>query len=706
VSRLRVLTVSDVTPLTMEGGGERALWELAAGLAARGHGVRVLSRAPAGVTPRRRERDGVVVQEFAARRHGPAGFVASAILGARRAAAPLLADTDVLHVHQPVGGWGVLGSPAARGVPSLYTFHSPAPLEYRSRRRMTPHHLGGVAGAAGMLALWLVEGACLRRATRIHVLSDFSASLLWQLYRIPADRIVKIPGGADLERFRPAADRRQVRAALGLPLERPLLLTVRNLEARMGLDTLVAALGLVARREPEALLLVGGAGSLREVLQAQVRLAGLDKHVAFLGFVPEDDLVRYYQVADAFVLPTRELEGFGLVTAEALACGTPVLGTRVGATPELLESLDPALVLSDGTAEAMAEDLCSFLDRQRRDPAAAAALRAACRRHAEAHYGWAGAAAGLEATLAELAGRRPVTPPTCEPCEACGTMLRASGLVYGGRRYCRCPRCGARRLSTLPSAGELRREYEGSYPRRFPPAHLDAGRRALLDAVLAGVQARVPPGWLLDVGCAGGRLVGAARAHGWRAIGSDLSLEACRAAGRAAGAPAVQARAEALPFRTGFCDALTLVNVLDHTARPGAVVREAARVLRPGGLLVLRVPNAAFHAPWVRLLGRLGPLVRCRRWDTYPILHVFAFGPTALRRLLEGGGFEVAATVNSGLVAASPGAHAAGPGATARRLLRALTAVAAGVVHALSGRRWVIGPSIEVYARRRGQASP
>ena len=276
---------------------------------------------------------------------------------------------------------------------------------------MTAHHLGGVGGAAGMAALWLVERACLRRATRIHVLSDFSASLLWRLYRIPADRIVRIPGGADLARFRPAADRRQVRAELGLPLDRPLLLTVRNLEARMGLDTLVDALAILARRAPDVLLLIGGAGSRRASLESQVAAAGLDKHVTFLGFVADDELPRYYQAADAFVLPTRELEGFGLVTVEALACGTPVLGTRVGATPELLEPLDPALVLDGVGAAGMAADLGAFLDRQRRAPEDAARLRAACRAHAEARYGWGRAVEAVERTLADLAARRGAEAP-------------------------------------------------------------------------------------------------------------------------------------------------------------------------------------------------------------------------------------------------------------------------------------------------------
>ena len=701
MTRLRVLTVSDVSPLTLEGGGERALWELARGLGLRGHDVRVLSRAPAGSAPCTATRDGVRIAEFASPRHRAAGFLRGAVLGARRAAGRWLAQTDVLHVHQPLAGYGVLAAAAARGMPALYTFHSPAPLEYRSRRRMTAHHLGGVAGVAGVAGLWLMERACLRRATRIHVLSDFSTSLLWRLYRIPADRVVKIPGGADLARFHPAGDRTQVRAGLGLPLDRPLLLTVRNLETRMGLDTLVDALAILVRRVPDVLLLIGGAGSLRAVLQAQVEAAGLAKHVTFLGFVPDADLPRYYQAADAFVLPTRELEGFGLVTVEALACGTPVLGTRVGATPELLEPLDPLLVLEGGGAPGMAADLAAFLDRQRRAPDAVARLRAACRVHAEARYGWDRAVADLERVLADLAARRPVSPPLAEACEACGGPLEPSRLIYAGRRYHRCPQCGARRVAAVPSGADVRVEYETHYPRRFPPARVDAARRQVLAAVLARANALATPGRLLDVGCAGGHFLAAAAAAGWRAVGSDLAHTACVAA-RAEGRAVVQADAGALPFGDAALDAVSLVNVLDHTTRPRAVVHEAARVLRPGGLLVLRVPNGAFHAPWAAVLGRLGPFVRWHRLDVYPVLHVFAFRPAALRRLVEGCGFEVLVIRPSGLAGCAPGAKG-WPSGAARRLLRGLTAGAAAAAAAVSAGRWVLAPSIEVYARRRAE---
>jgi len=687
VKPLRVLAVADVSPLAVVGGGERVLWEQMRRLARRGHDVRVLCRAARTVPAAPTVREGVEIVEFASTRRSPLRFLRTTVLEARRAAARLLdaRDADVLNVYQPLSGYGVLASAAGRRRPALYSFLSPAPLEYRSRRRMTRHHVGGVAGLAGLAALWMTERACLRRAARVHVMSDFSRALLWRLYRIPAERLVHIGGGVDLDRFRPAGDRRVARAELGLALERPLLLTVRNLEARMGLDTLVDAMATLVRHRPDALLLIAGSGSQRPALEERVAALGLDKHVTFLGFVPDTELPRYYQTADVFVLPTRELEGFGLVTAEALACGTPVLGTRVGATPELLEPLDPGLVFEAATAATIAADLLRFLDRMDGDAGAAERLRAACRRHAEARLDWERVVDALEASLVELAAARPARLVPASTCEACDAALARTGLLYAGRRYLRCPRCGARRIGELPSAADALSPYRAHYPHRFPPQRITPARQRMLASVVARIGRLAPTGGLLDVGCGGGHLLAAARARGWRALGADVSHAACVVAG--VGAPVVQAGAEALPVRAGALDAVALVNVLDHARRPLAVLREAERVLRPDGVLVVRVPNGVFHAWATGALGRLGPWARWCGLDTYPILHLFAFGPRALRRLVERGGFEVVAVLNSELGGRAPA--------------RAVATAAAGALDALSGGRWLVAPSIELYARRR-----
>lgn len=703
MTALRVLMASDVSPLTGGGGAERVLWEHARGMARRGHAVTVLARAPADAGTC--ERDGVRVVLFGARGATSAGFLRASIAAARRAARAALARgaIDVLNVYQPLAGAGVLGPAAARGVPILYSFLSPAPLEYRSRERMTRHHLGGLTGRLAVAALWALERACLRRATRIHVLSEYSARQLWQLYRITRDRLVKIPGGVDLERFRPAEDRDGVRARLGLPKEAPLLLSVRNLERRMGLDTLLRAMPRVLGSHPRAQLLIAGAGSRRAELETLADSLGIGSAVQFLGFVPDDDLPLYYQAADAFVLPTRDLEGFGLVTVEALACGTPVLGTPVGATPELLDPVDPALVFDDVTCDAMADRLSAFITQLERDPAAAARLRETVRAHAERRYAWSGAVQSLEAELARLAAGAAAPGSGATPrdvaCEACGSRLGPPRMAYRGLRYRRCPTCGAHALGAMPTDAELHARYQTSYPRLFGPARVRPPRREMLTRLLrgarrdAGTGREAATGRLLDVGCGGGHLLRAAAAGGWRAVGVDLSHAACLAAHETAGAAVTQADARALPFRDGAIDAVTLVNVLDHAVAARRVLDETARVLRPGGALIARVPNGPVHAAAVRALARLGPLARLRGLDAFPIMHVFAFGRRSLVRLLSGAGFEVVRVANSDVAGA--------PAGRAGRALAWGVGAVSGAAAALSRGRWLLGPSLEVYARRR-----
>jgi len=123
--RLRVLMVSDVSPARPLGGGERILWEQARGLAARGHDVRVVSRVDADATaPASAEHERVRVQHFLADRGSIARFIRSSILGARRAVSETLdrEAADVLHVHQPLAGYGALRSRAGARLPSLYSF--------------------------------------------------------------------------------------------------------------------------------------------------------------------------------------------------------------------------------------------------------------------------------------------------------------------------------------------------------------------------------------------------------------------------------------------------------------------------------------------------------------------------------------------------------------------------------------------------------
>jgi glycosyltransferase involved in cell wall biosynthesis len=227
-----------------------------------------------------------------------------------------------------------------------------------------------------------IERRALQRANRIVVLSEFSRKILEKNHHRVSPQVVLIPGGVDLERFRPAKDRMAVRDQLDLPREVPLLVTVRDLEQRMGVENLLLALvDLNKKRRIDCV--IGGTGPLRPFLEEQAARLGISNRVRFTGHIPEKDLPLYYQAADVFVLPTLAHEGFGLVTVEALACGTPVAATPAGATPEILAPLDDRLLAEDTRAPSIA----SAVERVLR-LSANKIFRNRCRTYAENRYSW------------------------------------------------------------------------------------------------------------------------------------------------------------------------------------------------------------------------------------------------------------------------------------------------------------------------------
>ena len=110
------------------------------------------------------------------------------------------------------------------------------------------------------------------------------------------------------------------------------------------------------------MLVIGGTGPMLPRLQDLVRELQLDGAVRFAGRVTEEDLPRMYAAADAFVLPTAELECFGLIALEALACGRPVLATPVGAIPEILGGVEPRWLAGAESEDAIARLLVEFLE--------------------------------------------------------------------------------------------------------------------------------------------------------------------------------------------------------------------------------------------------------------------------------------------------------------------------------------------------------
>lgn len=284
------------------------------------------------------------------------------------------------------------------GPSSLFLFTGPWAEEYKFTQQARELGMGRKAlDVVIRRTMRISEGQALRRCRAIVTISQYYRQELprWHGEGLPPIRVIF--GGGDLQRFQPPVDRAAVRAQWKLADHDFLFLTVRRLDPRMGLGNLIRAFAKVALNHPNARLWLAGKGPDAPHLEALIRELNLEQHVRLLGFVPEAELASLYGAADCTLMPSLDLEGFGLATVESLACGTPVLGTRSGATPELLEPLDPQLLFEPGDVAALSHRLEKVLQQ----PAALPA-REKCRRYAEERFSWDLPVDKFEALLKQL----------------------------------------------------------------------------------------------------------------------------------------------------------------------------------------------------------------------------------------------------------------------------------------------------------------
>jgi glycosyltransferase involved in cell wall biosynthesis len=185
---------------------------------------------------------------------------------------------------------------------------------------------------------------------------------------VPSPRIRLIPSGVDTARFIPdPAARQQIRQLYGLDVQEPLILATGALVERKDYQTVLQAARHLKAQTRRCRYIICGDGKLRASLQAQAEALGLDRDVQFAGFC--SDVAPYLAAADLFVhVPLWE--GLGVAVIEALAAGLPVVASRVGGIPDLIEDQKTGLLVPPRDPFALAAALCRLLD----DPLAARAL--------------------------------------------------------------------------------------------------------------------------------------------------------------------------------------------------------------------------------------------------------------------------------------------------------------------------------------------
>jgi glycogen(starch) synthase len=367
----------------------------------------------------------------------------------------------------------------------------------------------------------------------------------------PAASVAVIPNPVDGEAVRWAG-----RAAPPRAVPDRYLLFVGRLERRKGVETLARALPAVLERHPDLhVVLLGrdaGAHAGGVVRDLRERTERFSARVHLLGELPRDQALTIVARAELVVLPSL-WEAFGFVAVEAMALGRPVVASAGGGFAEIVRHGESGWLVAPGSADALAASLLAALGRTEE----LARVGAAARRRAD-DFDADRLAPRLSALYDRVVAARSPRRP----------MFDAS--IY---------------------RAEYRRHFRPE--QRTGPFHRIYERKR--DAVVEHFEAREPMR-LLDVGCGPGRLTAPLAAR-HAMTGCDISPAMLEEARRRCpeGVTLVEADARRLPFADGEFDGLLALDLLTHLPDLDAGLAELARVVRPGGPLVLDTSNAS---PW------------------------------------------------------------------------------------------------------------
>ncbi|MBG0786420.1 MAG: glycosyltransferase [Anaerolineaceae bacterium] len=266
---------------------------------------------------------------------------------------------DLIHSHYWMSGLAGMILKEHWQVPMLQMFHTLGLMKQQIGR--TPEEREGQERVDGELAV-------MQAADRIIAATEAEVGQLEQLYGVNRSKVSIVPPGVDTHHFYPIP-MDEAKEAIGISPKDRMALFVGRIEPLKGVDTLIRAMAILKEKCvqyicPHYLVIIGGDPeghperdeSEMGRLQILARSLGLNDIVFFLGRRGQHTLPYYYSAAEVVVMPSH-YESFGMVALEAMACGTPVIASRVGGLAHLVKDGETGFFVPAQDPEALADKL-------------------------------------------------------------------------------------------------------------------------------------------------------------------------------------------------------------------------------------------------------------------------------------------------------------------------------------------------------------
>ena len=273
---------------------------------------------------------------------------------------------DLVHSHYWLSGRVGSWAKQCWGVPHILMFHTLGAVK----------NVIGVGEEEPELRV-ATEKQLVKTCDRVIASTEREKGELIRHYGAPPETIGVVPCGVNLDLFRPV-DKASARQQLGFDQKAGIVLYVGRFSPLKGIDRLLAAMTYLPHNQAVRLVIIGGDGHNKPESQKLQRLSkelGILNAVTFAGRIEQGDLAPYYSAADVLVVPSHH-ESFGLVALESLACGTPVVATKVGAMEVIVREGETGCVLTSATPRLLANKIWRFVSKAREEARSADSIRA------------------------------------------------------------------------------------------------------------------------------------------------------------------------------------------------------------------------------------------------------------------------------------------------------------------------------------------